>query len=403
MGSGAAAACAGSGAGALRAWAVAQPLRARAVAQPLRVCRIAGDRPRAYDPCMAPATALIYGANGYSGRLIARLAREHGVTPVLAGRDAAGVGALAGELGLDHRVFALSAGGAVERGLDGMAVVLHCAGPFAHTYEAMSDACLRTGVHYLDITGEIDVFEGLAARDGAARRAGVMLLPGVGFDVVPSDCLAVHLARRLPSATRLLLGIRGSGGLSRGTAATAVENQARGGVVRRGGQLVRVPAAWRTRRIDFGRGPRTAVAIPWGDVATAYRSTGIGDIEVYAALPVALRALIRASRHGGRLLRAKWVRAVQKRLIRARRPGPSDDELAHGTSTVWGRVEDDAGRSATGLVHGPNAYLLTAHAAAIVMRRVLAGDIRPGFQTPATAYGPNLVLEVPATTRTDVP
>jgi short subunit dehydrogenase-like uncharacterized protein len=346
---------------------------------------------------------LLYGANGYTGSLIARLAAGQGVRPVLAGRDEGAIGALADELGFEHRTFALDRPAAIERGLAGCTVVLHCAGPFSHTYRAVSEACLRTGTHYVDITGEIDVFEALAARDGAARDAGVMLLPGAGFDVVPSDCLAAHLAARLPGATRLELAIAGSGRLSRGTLRTASENQQRGGMIRQGGALRSVPPAWRTAAIDFGDGrPRSAVTIPWGDVATAYHSTGIPDIEVYAALPPRLIRLLRATRRSGWLLRQPPVRALQRLLLRALPPGPDQAELERGRSRVWGRVEDGQGSRATAVLRGPNAYLFTAHAALRIVRRVLAGDAPTGYQTPSRAYGPDLVLEVPGTERFDL-
>ncbi|CAN5641200.1 saccharopine dehydrogenase NADP-binding domain-containing protein [soil metagenome] len=348
-------------------------------------------------------TALLYGATGYTGRLIARLAAEHDIRPVLAGRDADALQAMSDELALEHRVFELSRNADVDGGLDGIDVVLHCAGPFIHTFRAMADACLRRGTHYVDITGEIDVFEALASRADEARDAGVMLLPGAGFDVVPSDCLAAYLAARLPTATRLLLGIHGSGQLSYGTASTAIENQERGGLIRRGGDLVRVPAAWRTRTIDFGDGrAREAVTIPWGDVATAYYSTGIPDIEVYAAVPPRLIRVMRATRNLGWLLRNRRVKSLQRRLLRARAPGPADDELGFGESRIWGHVEDDDGNAATAALSGPNGYLLTAHASLIVLRRVLAGEAPPGFQTPSRAYGADLVLEVPGTKRFDI-
>lgn len=166
----------------------------------------------------------------------------------------------------------------------------------------MVESCLRTRTHYLDITGEIAVFEALAAQDGEAKAAGIMLLPGAGFDVVPSDCLAAHLKARLPSATRLILGLRGLGRTSRGTATTVVENIHRGGLVRHNGVLTPVPAAWKTRQIDLGRGLVTAVLVPWGDVSTAYYSTGIPNIEVYMALPTLLRRLMVLSRYLGWLL-----------------------------------------------------------------------------------------------------
>jgi short subunit dehydrogenase-like uncharacterized protein len=347
-------------------------------------------------------TALIYGATGYTGQLIAEMAVGQGLLPVLAGRNRAAVESLAARLGLSSRVFPLEDPAGLRAGLEGMAVVLHCAGPFSRTSEQMTSACLATGTHYLDITGEIAVFESLAARGSVAQAAGVMLLPGVGFDVVPSDCLAAHLARRLPGARRLLLGIQGSGRLSHGTQTTVVENQDGGGMIRRGGVLTPVPAAWRTRSIDFGRGPRTAVTIPWGDVATAWYSTGIPDIEVYAHVPRALRIGMVASRHLGWLLRQSWVRDLQMRRVKASPAGPSPAELAGGHCAVWGRVEHDDGRHAESRLYGPNGYQLTALAALAAVRKVLTGEAPPGFQTPSRAYGPDFVMQLDGVTREDI-
>src|SRR5438067_396726 len=200
------------------------------------------------------ANYLIYGANGYTGALIAREAWVRGHRPVLAGRNAPAVAALARELGLEHRTFGLDAPAAVAPSLAGLTAVLNCAGPFARTAGPLAEACLQARVHYLDVTGEIGVFEALAARDPEALVSGVMLLPGVGFDVVPSDCLAVHLKRRLPSATRLALGFHAQTRLSRGTALTVVESWAQTGLIRQDGSLQRVPAAWKVRTIDFGKG-----------------------------------------------------------------------------------------------------------------------------------------------------
>jgi short subunit dehydrogenase-like uncharacterized protein len=348
-------------------------------------------------------TVLIYGATGYTGRLITRMAAGYGVHPVLAGRSAGAVAALAAEHGLEHRCFSLDRPDELRRGLAGAGVVLHCAGPFANTFRTMSDACLDLGVHYLDITGEVDVFEALAARDAEARAAGVMLLPGVGYDVVPSDCLAAHLAGRLPGARRLLLAISSSGPLSHGTATTTMQNQHRGGVIRRDGAVVRVPVASRSRQIDFGDGrPRHTVTIAWGDVVTAYHTTGIPDIEVYAAVPRRLAPLLRATRHLGWLLRARPVQALQRRLIDRWAPGPDEQELHHGTSRVWGRVEADDGRSATAALRGPNAYLLTAHTALLAVQRVLEGGASPGFQTPSMAFGADIIRAVPGVELFDI-
>lgn len=348
---------------------------------------------------------LIYGANGYTGALTAQMAVERGMRPILAGRNTAAVGALAQRLGLAARSAALDDPQALDRMLAGCHAVLHCAGPFVHTAKPMADACLRNGVHYLDITGEISVFEALAARYAEARSAGVMLLPGAGFDVVPSDCLAAHLNRRLPGASRLVLGIRSSGGVSRGTATTMLESIERGegGLVRRDGALVRVPAAAKSRAIDFGGGPRPAVLMPWGDVSTAYHSTGIPTIEVYMSFtPPVIRAM-QASARLGWLLRMPGVMGLLKRRVQSGAPGPDDKQRANGRSLLWGMVEDDQGKRAESLLRTPEAYTLTALTSLLIMRKVLAGQVRSGYQTPSSAYGPDLILEIPGVERADVP
>jgi short subunit dehydrogenase-like uncharacterized protein len=344
---------------------------------------------------------LIYGANGYTGALIAREAWVLGHRPVLAGRNAAAVAALARELGLEHRTFGLDAPSAVVPSLAGMTAVLNCAGPFSRTAVPLAEACLRARAHYLDVTGEIAVFEALAARDAEALVAGVMLLPGVGFDVVPSDCLAVHLKQRLPSATHLALGFQSPGRMSRGTATTVLENLHRGGAVRHKGVLTPVPAAWKTRAIDFGAGPRRAVTVPWGDVSTAWRSTGIPDIEVYTAASRGQLLLLRASRRLGGLLTSGPVQRFLRWIVRKGPPGPSAEQRARGRSLLWGEVEDGKGGRAVARLSGPEGYTLTARAALACVKRVLAGDAPPGYQTPALAYGPDLVLEVAGVERKD--
>jgi len=344
---------------------------------------------------------LIYGANGYTGSLIAHAAAARGLKPILAGRNGEHLGTLARELGLEHRTFALDSPDAVVEGIRGVRMVLHCAGPFAHTSKPMADACLRTGVHYLDITGEVGVFEALAACDQEAKATQVMLLPGVGFDVVPSDCLAAHLKRRLPSANRLALGFQTFGRVSRGTATTMVENIARGGVVRQDGILRGVPAAWKTSVIDFGAGPIKAITIPWGDVSTAFYSTGIPNIEVYTAAPLRVRVAARASRHLGWLLGSGIVQRFLKRRIQARPAGPSEEERSQGKSLVWGEAEDTAGQKVVSRLHGTEGYTMTVRSSLAVVERVLAGEVVPGFQTPSKLFGPDFVLGLEGVVRED--
>ena len=345
---------------------------------------------------------LLYGANGYTGELVARLALALGHRPILAGRSADAVCSLAEELGLERRLLGLDDPSRLDEALAGMNLVLHCAGPFSRTSRPMADACLRTRTHYLDITGEVGVFEALAVRDAEARASGVMLLPGCGFEVVPSDCLALHLKNRLPGARRLALAYAGFGRLSRGTATTAIEGLGRGGLVRRGGLLAPVPSAWKTRRIDFGEGPRTAVTLPLGDLTTAWHSTHVPDIELYFAAPPGLRALAWAERHFGGILGSSAVRRFLTARVCAGPPGPTEEERRRGRAFVWGEVEDGAGGRAVARLATPEGYTFTARAALAVVERVLAGQAPAGFQTPATAFGPDFVLGIPGVTRTDL-
>ena len=348
------------------------------------------------------ADFLLYGSYGYTGRLIAARALELGLKPLLAGRGADAVRAHAAELGLEHRVFSLDDAAATDAALAETPVVLHAAGPFSRTAAPMAQACLRTRTHYLDITGEIAVFEAVARLGARAKEAGVMLLPGAGFDVVPSDCLAAHLKRRLPSATHLRLAFQALGGVSRGTATTMVENLGKGGAVRRDGRIVPVPPAWKTRTVDLGRGPVAVTTIPWGDVSTAFHSTGIPNIEVYMRMASGQRRAMKASRYLGWLLASAPAQKYLKGRIQASRPGPSDEARARGESRLWGEVEDAEGRRAASRMRTPEGYTLTALAAVEIVRKVLAGGAPAGFQTPSTAYGPDWILEIPGVQREDV-
>jgi len=336
---------------------------------------------------------LLYGANGYTGRLIARLAARRGLAPILAGRSAKRIEPLAAELGLDWRVAALEDPTALRRALGDLRAVVHAAGPFADTAAPMIDACLATGTHYLDITGEIEVFERIFARRAEAADAGVALVPGVGFDVVPTDCLASLLAGRLPEARELALAFHGIGSTSRGTTRTIVRNLPRRGAIRSEGRIVQVAAAWKTREVPFADATRSAVTIPWGDVSTAYWSTGIPNVTVYAALPPRrVRWLRRADRLRGLLGRGSVQRLLLAWVDR-RVAGPDEEQRARGRCQLWGEVRDDAGRSASERLTTPEGYALTADAAVCAVRRVLAG-VPPGAWTPSRAFGVGFLGEL---------
>jgi short subunit dehydrogenase-like uncharacterized protein len=345
-------------------------------------------------------TFLIYGANGYTGELITRFAAERGLKPILAGRSEAKVAEIAARHGFEHRVFSLDDTAKLDTALQAVDLVLHCAGPFSLTSRPMVDACIRSKKHYTDITGEIAVFEACAARDREAQDAGVMLMPGVGFDVVPSDCLARHLKDRLPTATHLSLAFYGMGRLSHGTQATMTMNVGKGGAIRKDGQITSVPAAWKTREIDFGEITKTAVTIPWGDVATAYYSTGIPNIEVYTVVPPSNLKMLKLSRYLGWLLATGPVQSYLQKQIPA--GGPSDEERAKGRTLMWGEAHDDEGNRVEARQQGPEGYTLTAIAALNIVEKILAGNFTSGHQTPAKAYGADLILEIDGVTRQDV-
>lgn len=355
------------------------------------------------------SSLLIYGVTGYTGRLILTECLAKGLRPVLSGRDANGVGALASAHGLEARPASLNDATALDRAMQGVTTVLHCAGPFSITAAPMIEACLRRRAHYLDITGEISVFEQLAALNARAASAGITVIPGVGFDVVPSDCLAAHLKRRLPSATALTLAFTAGTGLSHGTALTMAMNAGAGGAVRRSGRIKRVPAGWLTRRIDFGetrsdgsRRERFCVTIPWGDVSTAWHSTGIPDITVYAgATPASARAL-RFSRFIAPLLSTRPMQAMMKRAIDRRPAGPSDAQRERAVSRLWGEATDAAGAVVRSRLIAPDGYTLTAMTAVAAAKRLLDGGIATGFQTPSRAFGADFILEFPRVTREDI-
>jgi len=343
---------------------------------------------------------MVYGAYGYTGELIAREAVRRGLKPVLAGRDGDRLEPLAAELGLSGRAFPLSDPGSLRAALADVELVLHCAGPFLDTSRPMVAACLAARRHYLDITGEIGVFESVLARDAKAREAGVVLLPGVGFDVVPTDCVAARLAAALPEATDLELAFVGEGGgVSRGTAKTMVRGLPYGGAERRDGKIVRVPAAADAEELDFplpegGTLRRWVVQIPWGDVSTAFHTTGIPNVRTYTGMaPKAIRRLRRA-----RVLLPLAGLAPVQRLLAARidrryaeQAGPGEDARRAGRIHVLGTATAPDGRTATAAVTTPEGYAFTAAASVECVTRVLDGRASPGAWTPAGAFGPDLV------------
>ncbi len=346
---------------------------------------------------------LVYGSYGYTGQLIVEQAIKAGLQLILAGRDENQLRAQAEKYKLEYRAFTLDNTAALDSALQEADAVLHCAGPFVLTFRQMAEACIRNKKHYVDISGEIEGFEALAAMDEDAKRAGVMLLPGGGFDVVPSDSLIVYTAGKLPSATHLELYIKSIGsGVSRGTARSGIENSHRQGRIRRDGKIVSVPNVWDSKLVDFGRGPSRLVTMGWGDVSTAYHSTGIPNVTVYMSFPKAMIQMMKFTRVAGPLLYTRAARDFIKWLIGIFfAKGPSRKQNETGFSLMIAEVSDGT-KTVRAKLRTPEAYCLTALTSVEIMKRILSGDYKTGFQTPSKAYGADFILQFDGVQREDL-
>lgn len=338
---------------------------------------------------------MIYGAYGYTGELIAREAVRRGQQPVLAGRSLEKVQGLAKELGLEAVAFSLDDGEQAAGKLKGMSLVLNCAGPFSATAEPMMKACIAARANYLDITGEIAVFELAQSLNDKARSAGIVLCPGVGFDVIPTDCVAASLKAALPDATHLALGFDSRSGFSPGTAKTSVEGLAQGGKVRRDGKIETVPLAYEVRRIDFGDGEKDAMTIPWGDVSTAYHSTGIPNIEVF--IPGSPR-MIKSAKKANYIRPLLGIKFVQK-LIKARLAktvkGPDEAARAKMPTFVWGEATNSRGEKKIARIRTANGYSLTITGSLAVIEHLMENQPAGGAYTPSKLVGADLVTRLP--------
>lgn len=339
---------------------------------------------------------IIYGANGYTGELIAREAVKQGLTPTLAGRSLEKIQPLAQELGLNAISFTLDSSAAITKAIQGHSLVLNCAGPFSATAEPMMQACIKAGAHYLDITGEIAVFERAQQLSEQAQAANIVLCPGVGFDVIPTDCVAAALKEALPDATHLALGFDSRSGFSPGTAKTSIEGMAQGGKVRINGKIQTVPLAYKVREIDFGDGEKSAMTIPWGDVSTAYHSTGIPNVEVY--LPGSPR-FIRSAKRANLIrpvLKIGFIQNLIKNRIAKTVKGPDEAQRAKMPTYVWGEATNAKGETKTARIKTANGYSLTIVGALTVAQHLLQhAPETGGAYTPSLLMGKTLVEQLP--------
>jgi len=348
---------------------------------------------------------MLYGATGYTGRLLIEEAVKRGHTPIIAGRNEAKIQKLSTEFGLNGMVFPMTHAGIAEDALGQAEVdlVLHAAGPFLQTAAPMREACLRVGAHYLDITGEIPVFEDSFAADAAAKEAGIAVISGVGFDIVPSDCLVKYVHDQLPDATEAAIVVsalsasKDDFGVSAGTLKSLLGMGT--SFIRRNGRIHPADLGAMTLEADFPKGTFTAVSIPWGDVSTAYHSTGVPNITAYMTMPL---AQVKALRYFG--VGFQWmmqfdpVRNAAGRLLDRFVDGPTATTREKSRSYLYVRMTNASGQQAEAWLDLMEGYAFTAIAALNSVERVLAGGIT-GAQTPSSAFGADFVLEVPTTRR----
>jgi short subunit dehydrogenase-like uncharacterized protein len=347
---------------------------------------------------------LLYGAYGYTGRLAAELAASRNLDVVLAGRQDVALADLGTQLGLPTRAVGLDDPGPLAQVLEDIACVVHMAGPFAVTSAPMLSACLATRTNYVDITGEIEVFEAIWSREEEIRRAGITAVPGAGFDVVPTDCLAAYVAGKLERPASLVIALRGLESASQGTLRTAIRQLSKPVLCRRAGAIVALTDR-SPRRIDFGTGAggEPCVPVSWGDVATAFHSTGAGDITAYFRRTPLLRSANILGKLVGPLLRSRIGQRGLGAVVRSFPAGPSPAERAVRRATIWAEAIDVSGKSATAVLSTPNAYDFAADSALAIASRISALPVALGVVTPSQALGADFVLGLPGCVRTDIP
>lgn len=342
-------------------------------------------------------TWMIYGANGYTGKLIAEEATRRGYQPILAGRNETAITELAAELDLPYRCFAIDSAYQCQQYLDDVGIVLNCAGPFIHTAQVMREACLAKGAHYLDITGEMSVLETSCALDAQARKQGIAIISGVGFDVVPTDVLAHELKQALPQATHLELAIMGGGGLSKGTVKTIVASIGEGSKARVNGKIITTGLGHKAKEIPFANKTRYAMTIPLGDIVTAYVTTGIPNIDTYTAAKPSQVKRVKRIAPFTRFLKLGFLTRAFQALADRLVENPSESIRNSNKVELWGRVWHQSGEDKDRVemtMQTPEGYTLTIKTALLYVEELLAHRILPGAYTPSQAIDTEAFLSL---------
>jgi len=346
---------------------------------------------------------LLYGANGYTGELIARYAAQYGLQPILAGRKKDAIEALAKELQLPFRIVELHDSKALNAALADIALVIQAAGPYHITAQPMIDACIATNTHYIDLNGDLDVFEMLQGYDQAAKDKDIMILPGAGFDVVPTDCLALYLKEQLPDATELTIAFAVIGSaLSRGTSISTLHKLGTPGAIRKDHKIVYEPMGKKGMSVNFPgyKKPIFVMSIPWGDISTAWYSTRIPNIRTFTAINKSAWYFLKGQSIFNWLLKTSLMRSIIMGILKVQSAGPNQQVRDKATSYIWGKVSNAQGKSVEANMETPEAYSLTAFTILVIAKKIISGNYKPGYQTPSSAYGADLIMEIDGVKRT---
>ena len=345
---------------------------------------------------------LLYGATGYTARLILDSLLAAGLRPILAARDVAKLKELAKRHDLDWRASSVDDPDALDLALADVDVVLNVAGPFSQTADPLVLACLRAGAHYLDISGEATSIDLVSRHHRTAVERGVMLMPAVGFDVVPSDCLCKHVTELASDVHALRIAISGLELISPGSAKTLSAELGRPTRVRRNGELAMVPPAELNWTFDFGAGPRLCTAVTWGDLATAHYTTGAPNVETYFEMTPSVAAVAQMNRAFGWLYRMPFVQLGIERQSRLWQSTPTAEQRASRRAAIVVEAEQTDGTVVRARMQTPEAYTMTAATATAIAARVLSGDVEPGFQTAGRLFGANFIMKFDGVTRQDL-
>src|SRR5262245_34282492 len=207
------------------------------------------------------------------------------------------------------------------------------------------------------------------SREAEIKRAGITAVPGAGFDVVPTDCLAGYVASKLERPASLVIALRGLESASQGTLRTAIRQISKPVLCRRTGAIVALGDR-SPRWIDFGSGDEPCVPVSWGDVATAFHSTGVGNVTVYFRRTKLLRSADILGKLFGPVLRSRIGQRALAAIVRSLPEGPSEAQRIGHRATIWAEAIDGSGRSAKASLSTPDAYDFAANSAVEISSRI---------------------------------